>query len=289
MLLAIIIENPADWKKNILPILLVGLFGSLLAMGITIIAPGNKIRQAYFPPPPDLFNLVKISFGSFLNYFHLTLNSPVRILNIVVLFFTCVFAGWHFINRSIPPQPISTMNQISKFMDSSYPKTILIFLIFSLSLLFVCFVPAAYGMSTFPPERTLVIPTFVLSISTAFFGLITGRHFSLITKTKNQFQPLVKNLKPIVWLFFLFFAYYSVHITNKTLAVQSNYIHFADVFDRADEMIRQAKADGKDSVKVPEVHNHFGLSDFGAGTTYWLDEAVNSYYGITVIVNKNMK
>jgi hypothetical protein len=40
---------------------------------------------------------------------------------------------------------------------------------------------------------------------------------------------------------------------------------------------------------VPEVHNHFGLSDYGEGTTYWLDDAVDSYYGLHVIINKNMK
>jgi hypothetical protein len=54
-------------------------------------------------------------------------------------------------------------------------------------------------------------------------------------------------------------------------------------------LIREAKAAGKTSVQVPEVHNHFGLSDYGAGTTYWLDQAVDGYYGIHVTVNKNMK
>ena len=71
--------------------------------------------------------------------------------------------------------------------------------------------------------------------------------------------------------------------------MQKDYQFFAGRFDRADRLIRDAKSAGETSVNVPEVHNQFGLSDFGAGTTYWLDKAVDSYYGIHVIINKNLK
>ncbi|NMB60556.1 MAG: hypothetical protein GYA12_15390 [Chloroflexi bacterium] len=54
-------------------------------------------------------------------------------------------------------------------------------------------------------------------------------------------------------------------------------------------MIREAVSAGETTVTVPEVHNHFGLSDYGEGTTYWLDDAVDTYYGIHVIINKHMK
>jgi len=144
-------------------------------------------------------------------------------------------------------------------------------------------------MSTPPPERTLIIPTFLLVLFLSVLGIVTGRCLHTSFSAKVQSIMPVLTLKYLAWLIFILFTFYSLSISNKTLLVLPDYRHFAYDFDRADVLIRQAKAEGKESVKVPEVHNHFGLSDSGAGTTLWLDEAVNTYYGISVIVDKNMK
>jgi hypothetical protein len=63
------------------------------------------------------------------------------------------------------------------------------------------------------------------------------------------------------------------------------YRHFAEVYDFAEDRIQEAKAEGKESVSVRQVHNLFGLSDFGNGPADWLHNAVNSYYGISVTVH----
>ncbi|MEI8131280.1 MAG: DUF6056 family protein [Leptolinea sp.] len=289
MLLITFIDNPQAWRKNIYPVILVGLFGSILAMLITIAAPGNKIRQAVLPPPPDLFNLLKISAISFGEFIQFLGNSPTRLANIAALFILSSFLGSRQENHSSQILYQNTQQRISRFINKSYFRTILFISAISLILLYVCFIPAAYGMSTTPPERTLVIPTFILAISTSALGLISGRvlFLSLYSKCKTWLPP--QYLKYMAWLIFLLFSFYTLNIAQNIVAILPDYRHFAKDFDRADVIIRQAKAEGQVSVMVPEVHNHFGLSDSGAGTTLWLDEAVNTYYGILVIVNKNMK
>lgn len=290
LLLLIYFENPDGWQKNVLPVILVGVLGSILAMGITIAAPGNKIRQSYFPPSPDLFNLLKISALSFWGYIQFLGNAPVRVVNLAVLFLAGVFSGGFQKNNPIQmDRQLNNNYRISNFINNSCWKTVLFLSSLSLILLYVCFVPAAYGMSTSPPERTLVIPTFLLALYVSVLGIVSGRYLPAFFQTKIQNLLPSRTLKLTGWIIFLLFSFYSLNISNNTLIVLPDYRHFADVFDRADAMIRQARAEGKKSVMVPEVHNYFGLSDFGAGTTYWLDEAVNSYYGIPVIVNKHMK
>jgi len=289
LLVLTFIENPPKWQKTYLPALLVGLLGSILAMLVIVLAPGNKIRQEFFPPPPDLLSLLSISAQSLWKYSIDLVYSPMRILHILVLLLGASLAGLLIKPTAEAPYHRTSFNRITHMLQHSYWKSILFTVICALLLLFACFVPSAYGMSASPPDRTLVIPTFLAAVFLSIVGLITGSHLSARMGLDTAKIPSPPYRKAVVWGLVLLFAAYCLFTTQTILRDLPDYRNFARVFDRADSLIRQAKAEGRDSVMVPEVHNHFGLSDYGAGTTYWLDEAVNSYYGIDVIVNKHMK
>jgi hypothetical protein len=48
--------------------LLSGLLGSLVGLIAMVAAPGNSMRQASFPPSPDLFNIIRISINGYFTY-----------------------------------------------------------------------------------------------------------------------------------------------------------------------------------------------------------------------------
>src|SRR5204862_2643353 len=53
-------REPDDWRA-LRPVLLAGLAGSIAALAFTALAPGNAVRQSYFPPPGGPAAIVKWS------------------------------------------------------------------------------------------------------------------------------------------------------------------------------------------------------------------------------------
>jgi hypothetical protein len=152
--------------------------------------------------------------------------------------------------------------------------------------MYACFVPSAYGMSTTPPDRTLFIPTFILAAGVAACGWMAGVGWRAVTSKASAVKPHQALIAR--WVLFMAFAIHLFVTAGGILSLQPEYSRFARISDKAEELILEARQEGRDRVEIPEVHNLFGLSDFGAGTNEWLDDAVDQYYGIHVIINKNL-
>src|ERR1051325_2197920 len=55
-------------KDPSLLFLIVGFLGALLALFVMVLAPGNTIRQAFFPASPDILTVLRISFTGYLAF-----------------------------------------------------------------------------------------------------------------------------------------------------------------------------------------------------------------------------
>jgi hypothetical protein len=271
-----LILRPVDFRKKLLPAAMAALLASIAAMAVIIASPGNQARQAFFPPAPSLPAMLWIALEAFASYLVETFTSAGRVGTVAMLFAASILAGSGF---------------LYKFWDESSPtrntsRNLLWLGILTAGSLFASFVPSAYGMSAPPPGRTLVIPTFILAAAIAAAGYLVGRRFqNNIHRVQESSHRLVRIAG---WAFFLIFTVFLFSTTSGILYFLPEYSRFALVSDRADEIIWQAKAEGLQAVEIPEVHNHFGLSDFGVGTNRSLDDAVYQYYGIRVIINKNL-
>lgn len=277
-------EKPSSpqWKSLSAPV--IGLVFSLAAMAVTVAAPGNNIRQSYFPPSPDILSLAQIAANSTGLFLQRVIISADLVFSLLVLFLSSIACGWLCAIRGFFNNHSEGSGKNPFF--TTFSHSLLSFSLICSLLLYVSFVPAAYGMSSPPPDRTMILPTIILCVYVSIAGFLVGNEL-----LSNRFwvklpAPFVQS---ILWVLLFLYAAFTFQVTMRVLAVSNDYQRFAAVFDRADRLIREAKAAGKTSVQVPEVHNHFGLSDYGAGTTYWLDQAVDGYYGIHVTVNKNMK
>ncbi|MHC1781789.1 MAG: DUF6056 family protein [Anaerolineaceae bacterium] len=272
-----LIITPAEFKKKILPVITVCLAASLLAMIIIILSPGNAARQSNFPPTPSLPGLLWISLQAFLSFLGGIFTSIQKVWQLVIVFVSTLLMGSGFL---FPGKPETEPGQVR----TGFRLTLIIMV--SLGFVYACFVPSAYGMSTSPPGRTLVIPTFLLAEGIAAAGYTAGGSFRGINQKMMAGKPGLK--RATAWILVLAFAANIVLTSRSILTLLPEYSRFARVSDKAEEIIWQAKTDGLESVEIPEVHNHFGLSDFGVGTNAWLDDAVDQYYGLHVIINKNL-
>jgi hypothetical protein len=277
----VLFHRQKEYRDRRLPLLLAGLLASLAAMALIIAAPGNRIRQSYFPTPPGLWDLLSISAISLGKFLQSMVNSIDRLIILGVLLGAAILAGYLYAGRENCFFPLFWRTENPLFRG--FWRVTSLTGLFAAILLYTCFVPAAYGMSDLPPDRTWIIPVLILCTFLAGWGFLLGIHLRLCK------QLMLPCPKAMGWLLFFLLAFYAFRVTEGILFVHADYQHFANAFDQADRTIREARAVGMSSVQIPEVHNHFGLSDYGAGTTYWLDQAVDSYYGIHVIINKSLK
>ena len=248
--------------RNLLPLLVTGLLCSILSMVVVIVAPGNIIRQAHFPPPPNLLNIVKIAMESMMQFVRSIIFSPIKLLSIPGLVGYSALLGSEMISDDRP-------NTISR-------QVILIVLHWlppiTFLLLFACFSPAAYGTSSAPPSRTSIIPTYILVCALAFWGYILGKY----AQTRRSFMGIdtrsLQLFKVTALSIFILFTLGTLRATYKAMQLQPRFASYALEWDKVDQLIRQAKTEGYDSITVMPVINIAGLSN----------KCVSSYYGLEV-------
>ncbi len=278
------LEKSAAPRVNIFAPPVIGLLLSVAAMAVTVAAPGNSVRQQYFPPSPDIFSLARIAANSTTQFFLRIFGSADLTFSLFVLFVSSFVCAWLCAKHGFSEKLLCV--DVNHPLFATFFRSFIAITLLTAVLLFGSYVPAAYGMSSAPPDRTVILPTVILCIYVSTMGFLVG---SWLSSRLTSFKLSASLVQSTLWVLLILYSGYTFKVTEKVLAVSADYRRFATVFDRADRLIREARAAGKTSVQVPEVHNHFGLSDYGAGTTYWLDQAVDGYYGIHVVVNKNVK
>jgi hypothetical protein len=284
VLFLILGEDPGIKKKDALILVITGLTFSIIAMAITIIAPGNKFRQEFYPPSPDLFNLLRISFLAFLDFLNYLVSSLYRWSITLVLLISSLLLGTTLNSQGVEEKNSTRNNKISNFLVGSFPKIYLSVIAISLIIIFGCFLPSAYGMSSHPSGRTLIIPLYVFSITISLIGFLTGRRYRNEIRNFIQSHSLGKLAQYFALVLLMLFSIYSYTTSERILADQPKYRHFAEVFDVAEMRIHDAKSEGATSVPIRLVHNLFELDDFGNGDD-WVHNSVNQYYGLNIIVH----
>jgi hypothetical protein len=253
-----IIERPAKIDNTLL-LLFGGLIGSLLAILVIFTAPGNAVRQSFFPPPPNLFDLISISLTGYGSFIYEIISTPEKITALLAGILAAAWAGSLFNGR----------------LDS-HGRKIFLQIAGALLLSFSCFPPGVYGYSEPPPDRVLIIATFILTallMSAAFWtGNLLRQHIQKIAMAQGL-------LFLITAIFLLSSAWMNAGILYNSRMV---YIEYAQEWDRADAIIKAAKVEGKEVITIQATPNWAGMDQLNDNPNHWVNECYSSFYGIQV-------
>jgi MFS family permease len=275
-----VLRSTSDFKRSALPLVVAGFLGSLIAMVITILSPGNAFREAYFPPHPDLFSLVKSStINAFLymgNYnFHQVTNIAIALVLPAVLAFTM---------HPTEPNPPTQPNPNSK---RALIISLLLSPIVGFILIVFCFAPTIWGESVpLPPERAIIIPQFVLvctAIYWAYHAGLAARHLHLPSKKMvASFSLILISISTIALLVFG-----PVKSIQRNVALIPEYRAYAAMWDSQNAELRAAKLKGEkvvtitalDTTRLPWLRG----GTVGPDVNNWVNLAVAAYYGLDSI------
>jgi hypothetical protein len=248
-------------KKLMTGLLLAGVFGAATAVVIVVLSPGNAIRQAFYPPPSALPKLLEMAWANFGSFLTGLVRTPEKILAILGCLAVSAFMGDHLQQR----QPS--------------PWTAGIILAAGMGLAFASFVPAAYGLSDSPPERTLIVPAHLLTVTLACEGFFLG---SLLGPPANRLRT-ARVATAVLLMACVLLVSSSALSTGRLLASRSNYIRYAEHWNAVDAQILSARDRGEKEIWIQPINNWAGLNEPNDNPKFWLNLCLREYYGIEVL------
>lgn len=232
-----------------------GFLGAVSALIIVILAPGNLERQSFFPPAPGVIGILTISLKGFLVYTIGLANSAGKIMAILGLFGLAAIAG----------------ARLPREMNS---RLLIVIPGLTVGFTFLCFPPAAYGLSDAPPGRTLILPTYFFLIGLLALGTVCG---NLLTKKQNF---IVSKMLPSLVMVTVILAA-SIHSINLYRS-RSEFIEFAARWDEMDAQIVKSKQNGAAEIFIPVIQNWASINTPNDNPKFWVNICMSSYYGVQV-------
>jgi len=249
--------------RPLISILFAGMIGSVIALAITSAAPGNSVRRTPFPEPA-LQPLLRISLAGFVQFFGKVFAMRLNYLLLAgVALFAFALGGFFFQEKR----------------DGPSSATLLSLPIAGLLLLFICHVPIAYAASLNLPDRTLVIPAYLLVVLIfAWFVLLGMRLRPVLTRSAWSTAAVIS--------FLVLFAGTAVYAGVRRAMFVPAFRKYAHEWDVRDATIRGAKSRGDQFVQVRRLYNSAALDEIEPDPKIlWLTKCVQDYYGIAVLTD----
>jgi uncharacterized protein DUF6056 len=291
--------------------------GSIAALALIAMAPGNAARQAYFPPPPGPFGIAKWTVLSTVFMFarpalpllrstivavvpHVVSPTPAWLqtalamnaspLTIVLLvgipLWIAVLDGGP--ERAAPHRgdttaPLRDDAGVAPALQARglFARRALVWLpIVAVVLVLACMAPSAYGTSSPPPPRTLVIPQFVIASLLAAWSYALGM---TLRGTAIVASPFWKAALVVV-------ATLAIVAPARSAAatfVQAQELRaWARRWDETDRALRAAAAERRAAVEVPAVGSIGAVGSIAIDPNDWVNACAARYYGLQQIAGR---
>jgi hypothetical protein len=259
-------------RRNYFVLLIAGLIGSLAGGLVVFVAPGSKVRQSSFAPPPALPDLLSISFRGLREFFELTVFSSGKWCIWVGLILSGFIFGLQLFRRRegssvAPPGDVWMLIWLP---------------VVGFLLLLACWVPMAWGTSSTLAWRTMIIPAYVLVSVVICWAYIAGQVCRSGYVLFARRTPAVATILPLVGL--LTFGVFAATISREMWHLRPTFVDYARLWDERDQMIQRAKSQDLPYAVVAQLHNWAALEELAVDPKIiWLSKCVQDYYGIGVI------
>jgi hypothetical protein len=266
----LVIRSPS-WRNTRM---LVGaaLFGSLLALLVVILAPGNAVRLSAMPARPHLFPLIRIAVTNSITFIYIFLKDYAFQSIQVVLASLLITYAIYGRDKDLP-----------KLRPSSL--TLALFLapiVATLLILAVC-TPSAYAESSYPEARVLIEARFIMVALTLIEGILIGMAFSQLHQWAQE--PAPRLLQSFAALLFLLISLYPLYDARKTYTEIPLYKGRAAVWDAYNTLIRASLQQGVLDVNIEDSQatssdEFSGLMNLTPDSGNWVNRCAASFYGL---------
>ena len=240
-----------------------GFSGALLSLIVMVLAPGNSIRRAFFPAPPDIFTTLRIAFTAYSSFLDDLFSSPTKLTALLGILLGSVWLGMR--------------TQQESSMAGPRGVWIFVFLFAGFALAFGCFPPAVYATSEPPPARALITPAFFLAMSFLVSGFLFGEWLVSSIKARVSMPSIFLMVACGLILFSSWRAVQSLS------SMRTEHIAFAQKWDVVDASIKSAKSLGLQEITIPAMKNWAGAQFPTDNPKYYPNVCYSKFYDINIL------
>ncbi len=262
VLLLVLVLGSAASDRATLVFVGAGLLGAALSFLVVVSAPGNVYRQAYYPPPPDVTGILRIAWAGFLQFLQASFTRTDRLLAALGALILSTFFGM----------------QVQELRPRLWiaPLALASALVFT----FVCFLPAAYGLSDVPPDRTLMMPAYLIAIALVLSGFTIGSQLRIHAAAAPSSAGLEAGMLALAALACLTTVFLA---DRQLLESRHAYADYASNWQRMNAAIVDARSHGQTQVVVTAIPNWADLNEPNDNPKFWVNVCYREYYGIEVL------
>lgn len=234
--------------------------GGILSLIVVVMAPGNAIRLGPSPITPNLSELTIISLQSYVDFLAGLFSTPEKSLGVIGATLAVAWIGGHYKELA----PVNAYIIPALFIGG-------------IAISLACFPPGVYGYFESPPPRTMIIPAFFLVAGTLSAGFLLGSTLS------KRYNAAWNKTELLILPILLMMGFSTLKTSWNLYSTRAVFIDFAGRWDRVDEIILQAKANGFESVNIPDMSNWARLEIPTDNPKYWPTVCYSDYYEIQVV------
>lgn len=247
-------------RASLRPMLASSLGGSLVALALVALAPGNAAREAYMPPHPSLISAFARATGETARIAVDAVAQHPLVL-VVALLTASLTMGCPRLQRVRPGVVIAVG-------------------LGGLAVAVAMVVPAYWATSAAPPRRADLDPTYVVTLLMASLGCAAG----LAMKVRGA-EVGVSRLPSLVP------AMLAVAVLGAVVPVLGSMPAVADYAQTKDAQAAAIAAGGRGAIEVPPVNaqamgplSYDNVEELTPAADYWVNQAEAVFYGARSIV-----
>lgn len=254
-------------RKMLLSWSFAGLVGSLLAMLIIWLAPGNATRQGLMPEPASLPSVAWRSLWD--AYIYARGAFEAHWLPSMMVLLVSLHAALAM--DRMPSERLRPWCREDLLLLGSIP--IMAFLL-TAAVMF----PSEYATSSYPSGRVLVTAELIRNTALAAFGILLGRLFA--SRPALRSQVWTRALWALTLLAITSTALIGV---RAILSDQERLFRFAALWDERHAFVQEARAAGQMDLAVRSLPHLAGLGEIGASSDHWVNRCFAQYYDLHTV------
>ncbi len=253
-----------------------GIVGSVLAMLVIVLAPGNLVRRSLMPPSPDLLLLIKKSLKDV--YIFSVISFRRQPVIVVLSIFLPALIGFLTFPERRVKKPLRSFDWIRWLFP------LVVIPILTAVLILASIMPSEYAISSYPDGRVLIMPAYFLFLGLALWGLSLGSRLRSLIVIKREWilstSSLVLGLAICALLVFGF-------VSAKTLTEQVQIARqYAQAWDKRDRTLKNIAEDQDEPIPVPSLRHMGFLAEIGYDPDEWINRCMAQAYGVDAVVAK---
>ncbi len=244
------------------------LLGSLLAIVLMALSPGNSVRLSLMPEPPGFFRWLYLSFRFGLGFVYNGLSGTIlpRTVSFLLSFALAITHNW----KGMRARPVAW--------------SLLAAPVVGYLLAAACSAPSAYAQSAYPEDRALTGANFILTAGVVLEGFLLGILYQVWRANSPKMGLRTNHTMGTIAVVLL--SVYVIYAGLQILQGVPDYRARAKAWDARAAQIQQLRLAGDMSPVVAMLDSIGRITELTGDPDEWVNRCAASYYQVKEITAK---